>query len=87
MAEARKISPYGYLSDITSGPIFISVEKPMKLGLHPQRRSIARLIARGRDERIPQASRLHSSPVSNHVRNTAVIATVAVRARLGGWAE
>jgi uncharacterized protein len=30
MAEARKISPFGYLSDIAPGPIFIGVEKPMK---------------------------------------------------------
>jgi TRAP transporter TAXI family solute receptor len=27
---ARKISPYGYLSDIAPGPIFVGVEKPMK---------------------------------------------------------
>ena len=30
MAAARKISPYGYLSDVAPGPIFIGVEKPMK---------------------------------------------------------
>jgi TRAP transporter TAXI family solute receptor len=30
LAEARKISPFGYLSDIAPGPIFIGVEKPMK---------------------------------------------------------
>ncbi|MEX2033967.1 MAG: TAXI family TRAP transporter solute-binding subunit [Xanthobacteraceae bacterium] len=30
MAAARKISAYGYLSDIAPGPIFIGVEKPMK---------------------------------------------------------
>jgi TRAP transporter TAXI family solute receptor len=30
MAEARKISPFGYLSDIAPGPIYIGVEKPMK---------------------------------------------------------
>lgn len=29
MAAARKISPYGYLSDIAPGPIFVGVEKPM----------------------------------------------------------
>jgi TRAP transporter TAXI family solute receptor len=28
---ARKIVPYGYLSDIAPGPIFIGVEKPMKV--------------------------------------------------------
>jgi TRAP transporter TAXI family solute receptor len=31
MEAARKISPYGYLSDVTPGPIFIGVEKPMKV--------------------------------------------------------
>ena len=31
MAEARKIQPYGYLSDVSPGPIFIGVEKPMKV--------------------------------------------------------
>jgi TRAP-type uncharacterized transport system substrate-binding protein len=31
MAAARKISPYGYLSDIAPGPIFVGVEKPMKV--------------------------------------------------------
>ena len=31
MAEARKISPYGYLSDVAPGPIFVGVEKPMKV--------------------------------------------------------
>lgn len=30
MVEARKISQFGYLSDIAPGPIFIGVEKPMK---------------------------------------------------------
>jgi TRAP transporter TAXI family solute receptor len=30
LPAARKISPYGYLSDIAPGPIFIGVEKPMK---------------------------------------------------------
>ncbi|MGE0037033.1 MAG: TAXI family TRAP transporter solute-binding subunit [Xanthobacteraceae bacterium] len=30
MPAARKISPFGYLSDIAPGPIFIGVEKPMK---------------------------------------------------------
>ena len=30
MPAARKISAYGYLSDIAPGPIFIGVEKPMK---------------------------------------------------------
>jgi TRAP transporter TAXI family solute receptor len=30
MAEARKISPFGYLSDIAPGPIFVGVERPMK---------------------------------------------------------
>jgi hypothetical protein len=30
IAAARKISPYGYLSDVAPGPIFIGVEKPMK---------------------------------------------------------
>jgi hypothetical protein len=30
LAEARKISPFGYLSDIAPGPIFVGVEKPMK---------------------------------------------------------
>jgi len=31
MAEARKIQPYGYLSDVSPGPIFIGVEKPMRV--------------------------------------------------------
>ena len=31
MEAARKISPYGYLSDVAPGPIFIGVEKPMKV--------------------------------------------------------
>jgi hypothetical protein len=31
MAAAGKISPYGYLSDIAPGPIFVGVEKPMKV--------------------------------------------------------
>ena len=30
IVEARKISPFGYLSDIAPGPIFIGVERPMK---------------------------------------------------------
>ncbi len=30
MAAANKISPFGYLSDVAPGPIFIGVEKPMK---------------------------------------------------------
>ena len=30
LPAARKISPFGYLSDIAPGPIFIGVEKPMK---------------------------------------------------------
>jgi uncharacterized protein len=30
IAEARKILPFGYLSDIAPGPIFVGVEKPMK---------------------------------------------------------
>jgi TRAP transporter TAXI family solute receptor len=30
LPAARAISPYGYLSDIAPGPIFIGVEKPMK---------------------------------------------------------
>jgi uncharacterized protein len=30
MEAARKIQPFGYLSDIAPGPIFIGVEKPMK---------------------------------------------------------
>ena len=31
IAAARKISPYGYLSDVAPGPIFVGVEKPMKV--------------------------------------------------------
>jgi len=31
MAAARKISPYGYLSDVAPGPIFIGVERPMQV--------------------------------------------------------
>jgi TRAP transporter TAXI family solute receptor len=31
IAAARAIQPYGYLSDIAPGPIFIGVEKPMKV--------------------------------------------------------
>lgn len=31
MPEARKITPYGYLTDVKPGPIFIGVEKPMKV--------------------------------------------------------
>ena len=30
LEAARKISPFGYLSDVAPGPIFIGVEKPMK---------------------------------------------------------
>jgi TRAP transporter TAXI family solute receptor len=30
IAEARKISQFGYLSDIAPGPVFVGVEKPMK---------------------------------------------------------
>jgi TRAP transporter TAXI family solute receptor len=31
MAAARKISPYGYLTDVVPGPIFVGVEKPMQV--------------------------------------------------------
>ena len=31
MAAARKITPYGYLIEVSPGPIFIGVEKPMKV--------------------------------------------------------
>jgi hypothetical protein len=31
MADARKIMPYGYATEVTPGPIFIGVEKPMKV--------------------------------------------------------
>jgi TRAP transporter TAXI family solute receptor len=31
IAAARKIQPYGYLSDVEPGPIFVGVEKPMKV--------------------------------------------------------
>jgi TRAP transporter TAXI family solute receptor len=31
MAAAREISPFGYLSDVVPGPIFVGVEKPMKV--------------------------------------------------------
>ena len=31
MAAARKISAYGYLTDANPGPVFIGVEKPMKV--------------------------------------------------------
>jgi TRAP transporter TAXI family solute receptor len=31
MPAARKIMPYGYLTDVTPGPVFIGVEKPMKV--------------------------------------------------------
>src|SRR5207249_7642411 len=31
MAAARKVSPYGYLSDVEPGPIFVGVERPMKV--------------------------------------------------------
>jgi TRAP transporter TAXI family solute receptor len=30
IAAANKISPFGYLSDIAPGPVFVGVEKPMK---------------------------------------------------------
>ena len=31
MPAARKIMPFGYLTDVAPGPIFIGVEKPMKV--------------------------------------------------------
>jgi TRAP transporter TAXI family solute receptor len=31
MPEARKISPWGYLSDATPGPVFVGLERPMKV--------------------------------------------------------
>jgi len=31
MAEARKIMPYGYLTQVAPGPVFVGVEKPMKV--------------------------------------------------------
>src|SRR5262249_20822922 len=31
MPAARRIAPYGYLLDAAPGPIFIGVEKPMKV--------------------------------------------------------
>ena len=31
MAAARRITPYGYLTAVQPGPIFIGVEKPMKV--------------------------------------------------------
>jgi TRAP transporter TAXI family solute receptor len=31
MPEARKIMPYGYLTTVNPGPVFIGVEKPMKV--------------------------------------------------------
>ncbi len=31
MGEARKIMPYGYATDVAPGPVFIGVEKPMKV--------------------------------------------------------
>jgi len=31
MPAARKISPYGYLTQVQPGPIYIGVEKPMKV--------------------------------------------------------
>jgi TRAP transporter TAXI family solute receptor len=31
MPAARKIMPYGYLTDVAPGPIFVGVEKPMKV--------------------------------------------------------
>ena len=31
MPEARKIMPYGYATEVGPGPIFVGVEKPMKV--------------------------------------------------------
>jgi TRAP-type uncharacterized transport system substrate-binding protein len=31
MPEARKLMPWGYLTDITPGPLFTGVDKPMKI--------------------------------------------------------
>jgi TRAP-type uncharacterized transport system substrate-binding protein len=31
MPAARKITPYGYLTEVKPGPIYIGVEKPMKV--------------------------------------------------------
>ena len=31
MADARKIMPYGYATDVAPGPVFVGVEKPMKV--------------------------------------------------------
>jgi len=31
MAAARKVSPYGYLTEVAPGPIFVGVEKPMQV--------------------------------------------------------
>lgn len=31
MPEARKIMPYGYLTQVSPGPVFVGVEKPMKV--------------------------------------------------------
>ena len=31
MSDARKIMPYGYATEVTPGPVFIGVEKPMKV--------------------------------------------------------
>jgi hypothetical protein len=31
MAAARKVSPYGYLTEVSPGPIFTGVERPMKV--------------------------------------------------------
>ncbi len=31
MPEARKIMPYGYLTQVGPGPVFVGVEKPMKV--------------------------------------------------------
>lgn len=31
MPEARKIMPYGYATDVAPGPVFVGVEKPMKV--------------------------------------------------------
>jgi TRAP-type uncharacterized transport system substrate-binding protein len=31
MPAARKIEPHGYLTDVAPGPVFVGVEKPMKV--------------------------------------------------------
>jgi TRAP-type uncharacterized transport system substrate-binding protein len=31
MAEARKIERWGYLTEVAPGPVFVGVEKPMKV--------------------------------------------------------